>query len=356
MGRSTQCLRSACASLALLLAAVVPSGNAVAGPQAAAAIPDEPLARQLAPDYQQAQATRLLARGRRDDLIAAALLAHAPGAATARAIDDGDAVQRLVARYPHDVLALYTAALLCQLQKTPCAHPEYRQHLLARDSSNAIHWLLVPGGATLSADDRHGAAQSAHADTHFSALLGIVRHALEGQAPRDAPSAWRGNSALALLLRRNEIGRVPWPNYALVMTTCTADAARLPATDATRRDCAAIGALLFGERGNNVATRMVGGTLLRRFAKGTPQAAEALALRRRYVWISEQLPDARSSDESERLNAEEIALGEWEAYQRSAERAGVPRDPPAGWVPRRPELLLLQEERAVPPVPAKPPS
>jgi hypothetical protein len=350
MGRSTQ-------RLAFLLAALMSPGHAIAGPQAPPAIPDAPLAKQLAPDYQQTQAARLLARGRRDDLIAAALLTHAPGAAVARDIDDDDAVQRLVATYPRDMLALYAAALLCHLQKTPCTHPEYRERLLARDADNAIHWLLVPAGATLSGDDRQGAAQAPLADTHFSALLGIVRRALEGQAPRDAPAARRrAERALALLLRRNEIGRVPWPNYGQVTAACSADAARLPADDATRRDCAALGALLFAERGNNMATRMVGSTLVRRFAKGTPEAEAATGLRRQYVWMSERLPDDRSPEASERLNAEEIAFGEWEAYQRSAERAGVPRTPPADWVPRRPELLLLQEERAARPAPAKPPS
>ena len=86
--------------------------------------------------------------------------------------------------------------------------------------------------------------------------------------------------------------------------------------------------------------------MLRRFSRNTPEAAAAIRLRRQYVWMSEQLPDAKASEEKERLNEEEISLGEWEAYQRSAERSGVPREPPSDWVPKRHEQLLLQEERA----------
>jgi hypothetical protein len=313
----------------------------------------EQVATNLAADYQQAQVERLSRQGKRDDLIAAALLASSPGAARVRGIDDSGAdgaIARLAAAYPRDALALYTAALLCNAQQAPCAHPEYRERLLARDPANAIHHLLVPSGAPLSPADLHTAARATFADTHFSALLGIVRHALAEQGPRNPPEAWRGNVELTRLLRRNEIGRVPWPNYGPLMTTCNVDAARSADAADTRRDCAGVGARLFAERGNNIATRMVGSTLLRRFAKGTAQADAAVQLRRQYVWLSEQMPDDLVPAEKERRNAEEVALGEWEAYQRSAARSGVAPVPPADWVPQRPEQLLLQEDR--PPKPA----
>jgi hypothetical protein len=323
----------------------------------AEAPPIEQVATDLATDYQQTQVDRLSRRGKRDDLIAAALLASAPRAANSRAIDEGGgqgAVARLVAAHPRDALALYTAALLCNAQQASCAHPEYREQLLARDPANAIHWLLVPSGGALSPADLHAAAQAAFADTHFSALLGIVRQALAEQGPRNPPEAWRGNVELTRLLRRNEIGRVPWPNYGRLMTTCNVDAARAADAADTRRDCAGIGARLFAERGNNIATRMVGSTLLRRFDKGGAQADAAVQLRRQYVWLSEQMPDDLVPAEMERRNAEEVALGEWEAYQRSAARAGVPPAPPADWVPRKPEQLLLQEDRPPKPAAASP--
>lgn len=154
------------------------------------------------------------------------------------------------------------------------------------------------------------------------------------------------------MLRRNEIARVPWPNYAPAIAICSVQTA-LSEVEASRRNCSRLGALLFEEHGRNIATKMIGGTMLRRFSKSTPEAAAAIRLRRQYVWMSEQLPETKAPEEKERLNEEEISLGEWEAYQRSAERSGIPREPPSDWVPKRPEQLLLQEERAQTPAAGK---
>ena len=93
--------------------------------------------------------------------------------------------------------------------------------------------------------------------------------------------------------------------------------------------------------------------MLRRFSRNTPEAAAAISLRRQYVWISEKMPETKVSKEKERLNEEEISLGEWEAYQRSAVRSGVPREPASDWVPKRPEQLLLPEERTQTPAAGK---
>jgi hypothetical protein len=311
----------------------------------APALPGEDAARGLAASYQEAQAKRLLRSGGRDGLVASALISLSPGGASPLVIEDSEAARRLAKEFPADELGLYVAALLCHLQKSPCLHPEYRRQLLKLDPGNAIHWLIVPSGETLTGEDLQRAAQSTLADTHFSAMLGIVRQSLQGQPPgHAAPVAWRGNQDLGLMLRRNEIGRVPWPNYAQAMAACSAQAAQADDTG-RKRDCAALGALLFGERGNNIVTRSIGSTLLRRFARNTPAADAAIRFRRQYVWLSEQLPETQSSEAKERLNEEEILLGEWEAFQRNAERSGISRDPPSDWIPKRPDLLLLQEEK-----------
>ena len=284
--------------------------------------------------------------GSRDDLITAALITFSPGAATKLRIDDSDLLKRLATEHRKDLLAVYVAALLCNTQKAPCLHPEYRQQLLKLDPFNAIHWLLVPSGDSLSSQDLQRASEATLADTHFSEMLGIVRRSLESQGLGDgAPVGWRGNKELELMLRRNEIARVPWPNYSQTIALCNVQTG-LSEVEASRRNCSRLGALLFEEHGRNIATKMIGGTMLRRFSRSTPAAAAAIRLRQQYVWMSEQMPEIKASEEKERLNEEEISLGEWEAYQRSAERSGVPREPPSDWVPKRPEQLLLPEERA----------
>jgi hypothetical protein len=123
-------------------------------------------------------------------------------------------------------------------------------------------------------------------------------------------------------------------------------------TDPRRHaDCAMLGKALFADAGHNIASRMIGGGMVRRFAKGSAAEAEAKDLRRRYVWLSEQLREQakRTPAQAEMLNAEEVSLGEWEAYQRHAERAGIQRTPPDHWMPANPEILLLPEEQAAKP-------
>ena len=310
-------------------------------------LPSEEVANKLAAGFQSSQSDRLSRSGSRDDLIAAALISFSPGAATTRNIDDNDLIKRLATEHPKDLLAVYVAALLCNTQKAPCLHPEYRQQLLKLDPSNAIPWLIVPSGGSLSSEDLQRASEATLADTHFSEMLGIVRRSLESQGLGDeAPLGWRGNKELELMLRRNEIARVPWPNYAQTIAICSVQTALSEVEASSRRNCSRLGTLLFEEHGRNIATKMIGGTMLRRFSGSTPEAAAALRLRRQYVWMSEQMPEVKASEEKERLNEEEISLGEWEAYQRSAERSGVPREPPSDWVPTRPEQLLLPEDRA----------
>ena len=178
-----------------------------------------------------------------------------------------------------------------------------------------------------------------------------MRTALAGQSAPPAEARKANESELALQLRRNEVGYVPWPRIGPTMGLCNADVATRPDQGPLQAECAKLGALLFADQGNNLVTKMFGVTLLRRFAKGTPDAAEALALRRQYVWLSE-LPDETKAAELERLQDEEVTLGEWEALQRHAERKGVSRTPPVDWAARNPEFILLPEERT--PKPAKP--
>ena len=93
---------------------------------------------------------------------------------------------------------------------------------------------------------------------------------------------------------------------------------------------------------------MVGSAILRRLYKGSALESEALAYRRQYVWLSERAGDFPGDEELLQRDVERY--GEWEAWQRRAERAGIARRPPDGWVPSDPQLLLLAEDRkAAPP-------
>lgn len=312
----------------------------------------EAAAEQLAGEYGQQQMRRLAKNSDRDSLIAAALIGPSNDAKREPPQGQAEIVQRLVGAYPADTLALYTAALICHVQSQPCSHGEYQTQLLRLAPDNAIHFLLVPNAGKLPATHLHLAAMAGKADTHFSTLLGIVRSALAGQP---VPVHGRGEvfvgNELALLLRRNEILYVPWPNYGQILGVCSAEAAGRHEDGQLLEDCSNLGLKLFSDDGDNIATRMVGSSMVRRFAKDTPTEVEAKALRRQYVWLNEQLPDEATPAQQEQLQQEEVLVGEWEAYQRNAERMGVKRRPPLDWIPANPEALLLPEERM-----SKPPS
>ena len=114
---------------------------------------------------------------------------------------------------------------------------------------------------------------------------------------------------------------------------------------ASRDDCVAVGRLLFHDRSASIIARMVGGMMLRRLVKGSPEDVAARKLRRDYVWGELQLTEKHASYQDQ-FQSEIESFGEWEAWERALERLGISREPPAGWAPDDPNLLLLSEERA----------
>ncbi len=302
----------------------------------------------LAPEYGQHQMDRLARRNDRDSLIAAIFIGSANDPKASDAKGHAEVVARLVRDYPDDMLAMYTAALVCHKQLQACLQREYQAGLLRLAPDNAIHYLLVANAGEISGPVLHAAATATSADTHFSEVLGIVRSALKNQpAPSFSTHQKHGDldlHELALMLRRNEVLQVPWPNYSALMAVCSPTVAMQREDSGSREDCTTLGLMLFSERGNNMVSMMVGSSLVRRFAKGTEAASSALALRRQYVWLSEQGGEEDASAVEERLQDEEVQLGEWAAYKHKAARAGIALIPPAGWVPRNPKVLVLPED------------
>jgi len=64
---------------------------------------------------------------------------------------------------------------------------------------------------------------------------------------------------------------------------------------ASRDDWVAVGRLLFHDRSASIIARMVGGTMLRRLVKGSPEDVAARKLRRDYVWGELQLTEKHAS-------------------------------------------------------------
>ena len=338
---------SGLAVLLLSLAAATACAQGVVPPQGAhTRVPVEKSAASMAAAYAEKQMQRLDQLGDRDSLIAAALIGLPNDDSAKPAKGHAQVVQHLLEKFPTDPLALYTAALICQAQAQPCAKSKLQARLIAIAPDNAIHHLVAANSGKPSPAQVHLAAAAGQADSHFTALLGIVRTALANQPlPAGSEALDRGNQ-LGLLLRQTEVNSVPWPKLGPTTQTCNVKLAAKPEENpALHADCLALGLALFSDQGQSMVVRSFGGSLLRRFAPGTQAAADAEAFRRQYVWLSEA-PDAATTAEKEQINIDEIQYGEWEAFQRHAERAGMKRDPAADWVPKNPDLLLLPEARS----------
>ncbi|MEO5560958.1 MAG: hypothetical protein ABIO49_13575 [Dokdonella sp.] len=327
-------------SMALAIAILTCTSAIAVATEADAALAATPLAQaaaRLQSDYRHQQWQRLSQRSDRDSLVAAVLLGMATESDAKPLRGNVDTEQRLAAAFGQDPLAAFTLALACEVQSEPCAHPEYYDTLVRIAGDNAVHWLLLPNAATPSDAQLHAAASADQADSHLAEVIGIVRAALADQ-PAPASSSDVDAHALASLLRRNAVDQVPLPKFAPTVVLCKT------AVGERRADCIELAHHLIGDRSGAILTSMLGGVILRRLAKGTPDDAAAKESRRSYVWLSQQL-EASKAAYQEQLQSEVVDLGEWEAWQRCAERLGALRAPPAGWMPQNPNLLLLSEDR-----------
>lgn len=314
-----------------------------------AQMPIAQIADSQAADYALHQMQRLEKLGDRDSLIAASLIGLPNVAGATPAAGQAQVLQKLVDTFPQDPLALYTAALICQGQSKPCAKSGYQEDLLKVAPDNVIHYLVLPNGGKPSAAQLHLAATAGKADSHFTALLGIVHKALAGQRAAEGTGALAESRELALIMRQNEVDAVPWPKLAPTTETCTVKLGLHAELDPSlHADCLAVGLALFSDEGQSMVARSFGGSIIRRYAPSTQSATDAAAFRRQYVWMSEA-PDAATTAAREQIIEDQVQYGEWEAFQRHAERTGVQREPPADWKPKNPDLLLLPEERSANP-------
>jgi hypothetical protein len=300
-------------------------------------LPADRAAQKLDEQYRQQQFTRLAHNNDRDSLIAAVLLGLPNDTFDYPLDGHADVEDRLAAKFGQDADAIFILALACQAQKQPCTHPEYNDELVRIGPDNAVNWFVLPNGAAPNAAQLHAAAAAPMADSHLETDTRILRTALADQpAPVVIPGI--DPRELAASLRRNAIDEVPQPFYHPVFRLCR------PPTNASRTDCIELGRHLIADRSGTVLSRMIGGTIVRRLEKGTPEAASDKELRRDQVWMGEQL-DCSDGSYLEQVQRDTIDLGEWTAYQRAIERMGKSSTPPAGWVPRNPQTLLLSEER-----------
>ncbi len=313
---------------------------------------------QLGVDYRGEQVERLAQKGDRDSLIAAALIGIPRGVDGVSSAAHEDTLQRLSTNYPNDRLILYVAALACHVQPRPCTHPEYEARLTTQFPDNAVHWVLVPSGsgptdAAIAASVLQ-AARAKDFDDQLAAMTGLLRTALRDQQVPDSilqpMQAVVEQSEVAPSLRRNAIDSVALPIYANFLRVCKPTSVEALQVPGLRDACGAFAQKGMRSPGASILSRMVGGAILRRLYNGTPLEAEAKEYRREYAWLSQSVwlnnYTLKAPDDADMLQQDIARYGEWEAWQRQAERTGAARTSPPGWLPADPRMLMLPEERA----------
>ncbi len=306
---------------------------------------------QLGADYREQQVRRLLARGDRDSLLAAALVGM-PRSNDKESSPSHEAVLRtLFANYADDQIALYVVALACNAQPFACPHPEYQRRLTEDFPQNAVHFLLLPSGAKPSDAElavliQH-AAQAQYFDDELGTLMRLMRLAFDGEAVPDSirlpMEAVVGERDVAPSLRNDAFSDIFLPSYGPFVKLCNPSNDEVDKISGLRAACGAFAIKAMHSQHASILARMVASAMIRRLYKGTQLEAEAREYRRQYVWLDQHR--ARDPGGAEELENDVIRFGEWEAWQRHAERAGIPRFPPAAWLPANPQLLLLSEER-----------
>ncbi len=315
------------------------------------------IAAQLGADYHAQEVVRLAARGDRDSLLAAALIGIPRTPAGVSSPAHAAVLQRLYDHGRGDETALYAAALACHAQPQPCTHPEYDAALTRRFPDNAVNWLLVPAGiqpddAALADRVRHAAAARGF-DEHLGAFMGLMRQMLRDQRvpasilqPMQAvvPAA-----QVSASLRRDAADSVPLPFYADVIRICKPGSPALHQQPDLHDACGTFALHAMRAPQASILSKMVAVAIVRRLYKGTPLDAEAKAYRRQYVWMAQYLWKDGAPRDPEALQRDISRYGEWEAWRRQTARWAPSVDPPPGWVPANPNLLLLSEERKPPP-------
>jgi len=307
-------------------------------------------------DYRKRVTERLQARDDADSLANAAMLVWRDTADPQHAGRAGELLGRALALEPDNVFAWYLASIYCTAGiGADCAVKEAADQLVRLDGDNGFAWMLLAmssaGEPAWTALRR--AATSAEFQDYFGASYVSYAKAIEAagvQPPRlvaGVAQVLSPGSDVASTVAAYEAWAMPMPRFQQIVDLCHPDKA-LPADPAVRGDCITVGQRMARVKGGLI-TNMIGSVIVRRLSKGTPLADEMKAIRARYVYLTEVYGALSQADllgyGHQRMQRDAIEFGELESFARVAAHFGKPVEPPADWLPRNPEALLMPEER-----------
>lgn len=282
-----------------------------------------------ADSYRERELARLQPATDRDSLITAVLLtlpANSADPATPPTAAVDAPLERLRSAHPDDELALYVAAMVCQVQPR-CSDDSARTRLIAAAPGNAVHWLLLPARAEPDAATLHRAAAAARAQPRLGELLQVLQRTL---GPGDEAE------------RARILDAAPQPVFSTLLRSCQ------HSEGAVRADCLGVGRKLLADEQGSILSRMIGSVQVRRLSPQADEVAAAREFRRQYVWLTEQV---NAEDHSVRaaLRRDLVAQGEWQALKNAVTAAGKAVAVPGDWQPADPQVLLLPEQRRAAP-------
>lgn len=269
-----------------------------------------------------------------------------------------DALKAGLSAHPDDRLLWQVAAADCVSNDDGrrCLRPDATKELTRLDPDNMYAWLLLSMNATDRQQSRaalHEAARRTRFDDYLGAAVAAVSKAVVTANVPVPPLLARPaaivapNQPMTAVLAREESERLLMTAWQRLIYSCGASA-NSPAIPDPQvvADCRTVGVTMMRSNGALIS-RMIGLTVVKADAAGTPEAEEATQTRRLYVYLSDLDQKLRPSQRASYPAAQWIAdisqAGEMAALQRRAEAFGFPAQPPADWKPK--DLIVLQSTR-----------
>ena len=315
----------------------------------------------LGGDYRRHAAEAQFAKGTARGKILGAILLHPLTSETEADAGIIAREQALIAEAidlaPDDLDVLAVGVYYCRRADSPCAERKPWQRLVERDPDNAAHWAFAmeadePEAVRLGKLERM--VEAPKFDDHLDRLLGLHREAVETSGV-PVPALMRAASerlngtgvTVEETMSYFYIAYMPVPSINTLALTCRPDHAAMKRPE-VRALCLEAGKRAAYESRALIGS-LVGATIIRHAAPGTEDALRAREIRRGYIYAGDALrkrTPAQVRRSQEWLIAREGPIhGELEAWKRALDRAGIPRDPPEGWMPDEPEQLMTGYER-----------
>ena len=306
--------------------------------------------------YRRLVIEKLRADGSADALIHAAMLAWRDEQKNEQRGRVAALLERALTLEPDHAFGWYVAATYCNGDKADiCPLDNAADRLTVADPDNGYAWALLAAtqGGPTGYSALHEAAWRPNFHDYFGTTYQAYASAIEGSGVQ--PPALVAGPAKVLApgvsvlstVAQHEAWALPLPHLSRVAKLCHPEQVTL-ADPQVRADCITVGTRMARQPGGLVVN-MIGGVIVRRLAKGTPLEAEMKALRARYVYLAEMQGNLTTEQKLgyplERTLKDVREVGELESYARKVGHYGLPTTPPADWIPKDPESLLLTEER-----------